>query len=739
MAAPSVATLVILLRLIGLFQSWEWAAFDQYMRLRPAEPPDDRVVIVGLDEHDVHEIGQANLSDQVYVDLLEKLRLQSPRAIGLDIYRDLPVEPGHDALNEIFNTTPYLVGIQKVVGKPGVDTVSPPPALAKKGQVGANDLIVDGDNTVRRGLLSVQAANGDTVYGLGLYLALLYLAEENIGPETVEGETWRLGARVFSPLSAYDGGYIRTDASGYQQLINYRGPQQTFETVSFLDVLEGRVPDDWATGKVVLIGTVSESFKDIFYTPYRSSLLSLPKQTAGVEIHANLTSQIISGALDNRPLIRSWSEPMEWGWILLWSGLGAVSVWLCSPTGPQLRRRWHEWGLFSGAILSLPGVTYVPFLSGWWLPVVPGLLAFVGAATAVTIYLAYTATNIRRTFGRYLSSEIVTALLEDPEGQKLGGERREITLLTSDLRGFTATSERLPPEQVIKVLNFYLGHMAEVITRYNGTIDEFMGDGILILFGAPISREDDAKRAIACAVDMQLAMATVNKTIEAWNLAPLEMGIGIHTGEVVVGNIGSEKRTKYGVVGSPVNLTYRIESFTTGGQVLISEETLAAAEGLAKIRGQKVVKPKGVAQPITIHDVEAVGAPYHLVLSQEQVLFFPLQQPIAVLFSVLNGKHVDETLFSGQLVQLSEKGALLHMMSVKESSLSALNNLKLNFFERSTSNVDCLSEDIYAKVLEKSAAVNKIDPVAFHLRFTAKPPAIAAQLKQLYQAASQGQ
>ncbi|MEN8446622.1 MAG: adenylate/guanylate cyclase domain-containing protein, partial [Cyanobacteria bacterium J06555_13] len=329
-----------------------------------------------------------------------------------------------------------------------------------------------------------------------------------------------------------------------------------------------------------------------------------------------------------------------------------------------------------------------------------------------------------------------TALLEHPEGQRMGGERRKITILTSDLRGFTAISERLPPEMVIKVLNFYFEYMADVISRHSGTIDELMGDGILVLFGAPIRREDDAKRAIACAVAMQLAMSEVNQTIQEWGLAPLEMGIGIHTGEVVVGNIGSEKRTKYGVVGSPVNLTYRIESFTTGGQLLISEETLAAADGLAQIRGQREVRPKGIAQPITIYDVGGVGAPYNLVLPQEEEVFYPLAQPVAVLFNVVSGKHMDGPLFSGRLVQLSKKGALLQVAAAEQSLICSLSNLKLNFLANTSDDANHLGEDFYAKVLEKSAAVSELDPTALHLRFTGRSGAIAAQLDQLYQSIS---
>jgi adenylate cyclase len=743
--APTLAIAVILLRSLGLFQAWEWAVFDQYMRLRPLEPPDSRIVLVGLDENDVSELGQAIVPDGVYAEVIEKLRSQSPRAIGLDIYRDLPVEPGHSKLSEIFRTTPNLVGIQKVVGEKGRETVSAPDILANLGQVGANDIITDADNTVRRGLLSVQTSKGETVYSLALYLALLYLEPENIGPKMVDTDTWWLGKTLFRPFESSDGGYIQADANGYQQILNYRGHSQTFEQVSVSDVLHNRIPSNWATDRIVLIGAVGDSFQDNKYTPYSSSLLSFPEPMAGVEVHAHLTSQIISSALDGRATIRSWPEAIEWLWILGWSGMGVMVVWQYGQAGKKpltnasnrlavqslavqrLAVRGQREGLVIGLISLLLGSSYGLFLYGWWIPIVPALVAAVGSAAAVTAYLAHRAGDIRRTFGRYLSDEIVNTILENPAGQKLGGERRKITILTSDLRGFTSLSERLEPEKVIQVLNYYLGCMTDVITRHNGTIDEFMGDGILVLFGAPIRRETDAQRAIACAIEMQLAMEDINKTVQKWELAPLEMGIGIHTGEVVVGNIGSEKRTKYGVVGGPVNLTYRIEACTIGGQILISQETLECAGDSVQIAEQQTVSPKGVTEPITIHEVAGIGAPYHLRLTHKQELFSPLAVPILIRFRLIQEKQASDSSFIGQIISLSDKGALVETEAPVANAIEPLSNLKINFLSLGST---FTSQDVYAKTIKKVPDQNQL-----RIHFTAMPPALIEQLKANSQAA----
>ncbi|MBD2042915.1 CHASE2 domain-containing protein [Microcoleus sp. FACHB-672] len=718
--APSIAALIIVLRVAGFLQPWEWGVFDQFLRLRSPETSDNRVVIVGIDEADVKNIGEANFSDGIYAKLINKLKARQPRAIGLDIYRNIPVEPGHKELVKVFKSTPTLVGIQKVIGDSKSETVAPPEALLenKQAQVGANDLLIDADGKVRRSFFFVPDEKGETVYSLGLLLAGYYLEKQGISPEPVEGtDNWKLGKAVVVPFEANDGGYVRADAGGYQILLNYRGSSRHFNTVSMSDVLEDKLPPDWGRDRVILIGKFGQSFNDSFLTPYSSGLLSLPVPMNGVEIHANLTSQILSAALDNRPLIKSWSEPLEGVWILFWAAAGATLTWHLRYIGGvksfSVRRTASP--IIGAGILM--GISYTALLSGWWIPVVPPLLALGGSVIAITAYIARTAGDIRKTFGRYLTDEVVANLLENPEGLKMGGERRKITIFTSDLRGFTALSERLQPEEVVKILNFYLGCMADEITHYQGTIDEFMGDGILVLFGAPTGREDDATRAVACAVAMQLAMTRVNEKMQEWGLPALEMGIGINTGEVVVGNIGSEKRTKYGIVGSQVNLTYRIESYTIGGQILISEPTLKEAGASVKIEGQRQVTPKGVKEPITIYEVAGIGEPYNLFLKKDEEEFFPLMEELPIQYTLLEGKDVSDKLFQGSLVKLSAKGAEVLSQELVPAPLS---NIKLNLLKEA-------GEDIYAKVIEKPA-----DAGRFYIQFTAKPPTVAAKLDALY-------
>ena len=210
---------------------------------------------------------------------------------------------------------------------------------------------------------------------------------------------------------------------------------------------------------------------------------------------------------------------------------------------------------------------------------------------------------IKKTFGRYLSDQVVTQLLDSPEGLRLGGESRVVTILMADLRGFTSMCDQLPATDVMRMLNGYLGRMAKVIAEHGGMIDEFIGDAILAIFGAPIASDDDAERAVRCALAMRHDMTEVNGAHAGDGLPLLEMGIAVHTGDVVVGNIGSDIRAKYGVVGSNVNLTARIESLTVGGQILISDATREAAGAAVRVGPPVQFRAKGFARDTTVWEL----------------------------------------------------------------------------------------------------------------------------------------
>ena len=327
---------------------------------------------------------------------------------------------------------------------------------------------------------------------------------------------------------------------------------------------------------------------------------------------------------------------------------------------------------------------------------------------------------IRDTFGRYVNEEVVTTLLDSPHGLVLGGEKCKATIMFTDLRGFTALSSRLDPKDVVAFLNHYLEIMVKIILGHYGTIIELLGDGILVIFGAPIQRADDAERAVACAVAMQAAMPLVNAPLQAAGFPELEMGIGIHTGEVVVGHIGSSQRTKYGAVGNPINLAGRIESYTVGGQILISEVTQAEVGELVQIKQILQVEPKGVQQPIVLYDVIGIIGNYAQCLPTQKEELHPLAQPLVVSFSILEEKFSDRTGFPGQIVQLSRKEAVLQITS----ALQLLSNLKIKL---TAGQGPALDDELFAKVIR----CIDTSPYTYLVHFTSIPLSFITMFRAL--------
>lgn len=331
------------------------------------------------------------------------------------------------------------------------------------------------------------------------------------------------------------------------------------------------------------------------------------------------------------------------------------------------------------------------------------------------------AAEVRKTFGRYLSNEVVATLLSSPDALELGGEKRKVSILMSDLRGFSMISEKLAPELVVEILNTYLGKMAEVISKHSGTIDEFIGDAILAIFGAPFLGEDDATRAVACAVEMQCKMTEVNQELSLRGLPTLEMGIGINTGEVVVGNIGSQTRAKYGVVGSNVNLTGRIESYTVGGQILISEKTYQEVKDIVMLGKNMKLSAKGMTRPFSIYEVEGIQGSYEMHIPQAEHEIYSLPEPMPIQFYILDGKHMTGSLFQGSITSLSSNVAMIRT----ETSLELLSNLKLEFAPTGT-DYEMVAGDLYAKTIQINEQQN-----AYLLRFTALPEDIADAIREI--------
>ncbi|MEA5570717.1 CHASE2 domain-containing protein [Calothrix sp. UHCC 0171] len=396
--AIGVTTIVIALQLTGIFQFLECAVLDQLFRLRPPESGKNRVVVVTIDESDLSRWGQWPISDATLVKLLHQIKQKQPQVIGLNLYRNFPVPPGHEELLQFYTSTPNLIGIHKVSSDASSPIVEAPPILGDRNQIAASDLVLDTDGKVRRYLLSVRLENsgrenknqGKTSLTLGAKLALTYLAARQIQPQS-QGSNGilQLGKARFVPLQDSEGGYVHADVGGYQILANFRKYQPGVLKISISDLLANRVPASLLRGKIVLIGSVAESTSEKFYTPYTTNTRST---WSGVELHAELANQIVSAALDNGQLLRGIPQRLQWLWILLWSSLGAILGWEITlgraQIGTNSGSKWKGL-LFAIAFTSLLSSSYLLFLAGWWVTVISPMLGLISAGLVSRMYLLW--------------------------------------------------------------------------------------------------------------------------------------------------------------------------------------------------------------------------------------------------------------------------------------------------------------------------------------------------------------
>lgn len=287
---------------------------------------------------------------------------------------------------------------------------------------------------------------------------------------------------------------------------------------------------------------------------------------------------------------------------------------------------------------------------------------------------------------RYTSREIASEILRE-DGEALGGRTREVTVLMSDLRGFTALSTRLSPVELITLLNHYFEAMIKIIDRYRGTVIEFLGDGIFVIFGAPAEQPNHAAAAAACALEMQKAMEEVNLWNAEHGFPVLQMGIGINSGDAVVGNIGSALRTKYGCMGENVNLAGRAESFTVGGQIFITQYTKDRIREELTFAGSQSFVPKGGREPLMIYDLTGIGGEYGIECPRKEIIFDCLSSPAEVRFYLLAGKAVTGAALTGRIAAVSKDYG--HLLLRTGTALEKSGNLMLE-----------AGGSLYAKVIE---------------------------------------
>ncbi|RCJ40266.1 hypothetical protein A6770_11040 [Nostoc minutum NIES-26] len=391
--AVVVTALVMGVRHLGLLQPAELKAFDQLLRLRPNEQPDRRLLVVAIAEDDFQlpeqQQRKGSLSDRALALLVQKLEKFKPRAIGLDIYRDFPVDPQESPLANWMRRSDRFIAICKV-SEPQIDEpgVSPPPEIPLERQ-GFSDFVKDSDGILRRHLIAMKPGDSSpctTSYAFSAQLAFRYLEAEGISTQYTKTKELQIGKVVFKRLRSHMGGYQQLDDWGYQVLLNYRSfnsPLKAVEQVTLKDVLRGAIDSKMVQNRLVLIGITNQSAGDYFSTPYATDQ---NQQMPGVVVHAQMVSQILSAVLDGRTLL--WVWPV-WGdalWVFCWSVFGGLFTW-------RIRNFLLLALVGITVIVVISAMSLVILLAGIWIPLIPAVLALAVTGSSVVIYTIYQGSN----------------------------------------------------------------------------------------------------------------------------------------------------------------------------------------------------------------------------------------------------------------------------------------------------------------------------------------------------------
>ena len=589
-----VAALVVAIQWAGLFTS---------MRVRSADYlyqtdgyPGDEILIVAVDEQSLQTLGDWPWPPEYHARLFE--RLGGAKAVGFDVLLPLSGPEGHpgtaallEATRGAGNVVMPLAALELIPPQADGDlytagqTVVPFEELqAAAATAGSVEVIPDVDGMLRRLPLLVNAGAGEVWEAFSLRILRLYLGLEDEAASLA-------GDRVVIGNETEIWFETRSDANGVM-LVNYVGRPNTFPSVSYLDVIEGSVDPSVFEDKIVLVGMMNAvNEMDLHNTPVSAGRM------AGIEFHANA----IHSLLNHRALVPQSSEGTAITVVLLALVLAAVLSQVGAVFGILFS------ALFAAGYFVFTGLQF----DRGYLPNVlfPYATIFVTFAAVMAVRFASARGERRRVtdiFGRFVSPEvrdvIVDMALQDPDLIRPGGRQMEISVLFADIRGFTSMSEKLPPSDVVKVLNEYLDSMEEQVFLHGGTLDKYTGDGMMVLFGAPLEQPDHAERAVRAALGMQKAAVELSQKRRG-EQAGIAYGIGIATGLAVAGHIGSTRRLDYTAIGDTVNLAARLEGKAPPEAVLVSEATYEAVKEIVIAEQLEPTRVKGKELPVTVYRV----------------------------------------------------------------------------------------------------------------------------------------
>jgi adenylate cyclase len=665
---------------IAFLQNIEQSSLDMRFGMRGQRAHDDRVVIVGIDERTLQNIGSFPLPRKTYALLIDRLHAGGARVIAFDatfptkesnaavpalerLRRELGAsatpavvnrikglemasdqdalfaqsmkQAGNVILGHIFldpeaakNADPKLAEeyfnvawaknfpqVFKVKSKDGRDFDMNKAWVENGGQVAAGaeanikelaeaaasfgfiDIKEDPDGTMRHALLIKRYQVQDFFPSLDMQIVREY---ENIPDQDIAAYIAQDG------LERIQFGHhtLRQSLDG-SALINYTGPYGTYQHYSMWDVMSGTVPPETFKDKIVLVGATALAIGDLRNTPYQGG-----EAYMGVEVHANIVDNLLHSEEKGRSfLTRGFEEEMtDIGFILLF---GLAFGYLFSRIPPLSST--------ITVLLALGGFAWFVYFAfaqqGRWLSFV------IPAGTLAANYAAITSfrmifeerekRKIRKSFAQYLSPGVIALIQKDPQKYiHPGGEMKDLTVMFSDIRGFTTISEGLTPDELVRLLNEYLGAMTDIIFASYGTLDKYIGDAIMAFWGSPYPQTDHAFRGCSCALQMSRGLATLNVKWKQEERPPIAIGIGLNTGPVNVGNMGSEKRLAWTVMGDNVNLASRLEGITKQYQVqiVISEGTYRQVANQFVCRELDKIKAKGKNQPVNIYELLDVAA-----------------------------------------------------------------------------------------------------------------------------------
>ncbi len=582
LATFSISSVLLLYYTQNSFlEAFEAKTYDlRFKDLRGPIPPSPGIAIIAIDDKSIAELGRYPWSRDHYARLLDRLTAAKAKAVIFDAFFPERESAAHDRMFAAATKRAGNVVLAEVIdfdknGQAATVTGSLPEI--ERGAIGIGHInqLPEEDGVIRRIPLLLEM-DGKQIPSLGLMAAMLALGDTKFVPGDFD---ITVGQH-----------HVPVDVE-YRMWINYTGGPGVYPRYSFADVAAGRIPAGELKGKILFVGATALGIYDMRVTPFSGN-------TPGVELHATVADDIIS----DRYIRQGGMEALiDMAFIVV---MGALAYFLTT--------RLHLSSSIPATILLLAAYlwfTFYMFKGGHWLsmiyPIMSAFIAVLVGSSFRYLVLERAAREMRTMFSSYLSPALVARLEKDPEAAKIGGDSKEVTVLFTDIKGFTSFSEAHPPQEVVSRLNGYLGAMVQVIEQHDGTIDKFIGDGIMAYWGAPLAQPDHAKLAIDCIKAIHERMKELRVQWEADGVEAFTIRGGIQSGEVVAGNVGlAGKKMEYTVIGDTVNQAARFEGTAKfyGVTYLVGEETYRRTREICRYRELDKIRVVGKHLPVTIYE-----------------------------------------------------------------------------------------------------------------------------------------